>query len=574
MNLRALLKTAVVVGALGLFALEAYAATVETKIRLIVREKPTASARIVDRVAAGKKLPMLGKTPDGNWVHVKSGGKDGWVPAEGLKGMKTGGGEGDSGGGDDGEPGKPLAKRRSVRPEAWVSKSRYHDGEDTRLTVSAPQAEIYGRPSATGSVMGVLRRGEQVQLIKASADKKWLNVDIGGGETAWIEAKSVKPGGTSTAAVPEEAPATDTPATPQQTRLAKQETPSSAEEAPPPARTRSARDTEEEVPPGLAPAGKQRRGAEALPSDVEEDAKAKKRRRLAKMASGEENAEQVSAAPWSSAPSAEQAVVKDVWRVRGRVYLTPYARGGIAVLDQRFTSNGQGNLTNFQGSTAAFGAQVGMGLWGTAGTYFLYGVDANYAFAGGSSFRYAPASGGQAAVLATQAHTIDGSLSAGVHFGVAGGLSLRLRIGGQLILNIIDPAARLPSDRIAGLTIGLALAAPALFEINGHAIGVSAFGGALAPAQRAQSPGLEEGTSSSTFGAFFGGDLGIVLLNPNLSNYKGTLSLDFAYSYEFAATHFTGNASTTRNAGTTVPISSADRGTDQHLIVLGLGFNY
>ena len=35
----------------------AYATTVEPKVRLLVREKPATTARIVDRVPPGKKLP-------------------------------------------------------------------------------------------------------------------------------------------------------------------------------------------------------------------------------------------------------------------------------------------------------------------------------------------------------------------------------------------------------------------------------------------------------------------------------------------------------------------------------------
>src|SRR5438105_9461916 len=72
---------------LGLAGVPARAATVEPKVQLLVRERPTASARIVDRVPAGRKLPLVGRTADGVWAHVQAPRSDGWVPSEQLRGM-------------------------------------------------------------------------------------------------------------------------------------------------------------------------------------------------------------------------------------------------------------------------------------------------------------------------------------------------------------------------------------------------------------------------------------------------------------------------------------------------------
>jgi len=139
-----------------------------------------------------------------------------------------------------------------------------------------------------------------------------------------------------------------------------------------------------------------------------------------------------------------------------------------------------------------------------------------------------------------------------------------------MILNLVQPDidVKLPSDRILGMTIGLGLAAPALFTIAGHPFGVSLFGGGLVPAQRAQTVGLEDGAQSTTFGAFFGGGLSFTLMQPNMEKYKGQLALEAAYSYEFVASHYTGLSR--RNNS----ISVADRGSAQHLIALGIGFYY
>src|SRR5262249_39669382 len=117
----------------------AHAASVEPKVQLLVGERPSSSARIVDRVPAGQKLRLLGRSGDGMWAHVLAPKHDGWVPSEQLKGnvraRKAVIEEGDQADQEE-ETVRPLAKRRNVRPEAWVSKSRYHDGEDNKLTIS------------------------------------------------------------------------------------------------------------------------------------------------------------------------------------------------------------------------------------------------------------------------------------------------------------------------------------------------------------------------------------------------------------------------------------------------------
>lgn len=603
------LQAVVLVAAIVVASL-ASAAPIETKVRTMLREKPTSSARILDRLAAGKKLPMLGKSDDGRWLHVRSGSHDGWIQAAAVKGMR--GEESDAGDGaaaDDEEPVRPMAKPRGVRPEAWVSKSRYHEGEDLKLIVSVNKAELYGRPSATGAVLGILRRGEQVQLVKKSVDKKWINVDIGGGETAWIEARAVKPGRVTSTPAPDESaqeeaapPPTITPeGAKKKAKLAKVEKPPEPEQPaeepppppppppkkskkqqqqakvepppPPPEEKRAPRNIEDEAPPGLGGpssskkeedkpkvAEKSKREREQEPPPPVE--KPTKKRKLKKLASRTDEA--------AAAQTAEVQVVSDRWTSRGKVYLAPAVRAGIAILSQRFTSNGTGPLTNYESSTNAFGAQVGLGVWGTVGRHFLLGGDASYTFAGAASLKYISPQDGSAIVLPTQSHTIDGGLSAGVHFGVLGGLNVRLRLGGQMVLNLIQPEVRtkLPSDRVLGMTIGAGAGAPALFYLGGRPFGVQLYGGGLVPAQRAQTVGLEDGAQSTTFGAFFGGGISYVVMAANPDKYRGQLALEASYGYEFVATHYTGLS---RRNNT---ITLADRGSAQHLIALGVGWYY
>jgi len=291
----------------------------------MLREQPTSSSRIVDRLAAGKKMPMLGRTDDGNWVHVRVGGKEGWIQAAAVKGLRGQDEDASEAAADD-EEAKPLAKRRGVRPEAWVSKSRYHEGDEVKLIVSVNEANLYGRPSNTGAVVGTLRRGEAVQLVKKSADKKWINIDIGGGETAWIEARTVKPGKVQTstpppeesqeeaaappptitpegakkkakfakaeAPPPEEAKQEEPPPPPppkktkKEQKQAKVETPPPEEEAPP---KKKSREIEDETPPGLAPT-KKGKNSDAVSENKSGDEtppeeKPKKKRKLKKLAS-------------------------------------------------------------------------------------------------------------------------------------------------------------------------------------------------------------------------------------------------------------------------------------------------
>jgi hypothetical protein len=228
-----------------------------------------------------------------------------------------------------------------------------------------------------------------------------------------------------------------------------------------------------------------------------------------------------------------------------------------------------GALTNYEVSTLALGAQAGFGLFGTIGRYFLLGGDAGYSFAGAAQLRYT-GSDGNGVLLGIQAHTIDAGLSGGVHFRAVGGLSVRLRVGGMLQLNTIEAnvKAPLPSDRIVGMTVGLAANLPALFYLARRPFGVQLYGGGLVPATRDQTSGLEDGQNSTTYGAYFGGGFSYAFLPAMLRNYRGALALEASYYYNFAITHYTGPSK--RNTS----INGADRGSAQHIIALGLAYTY
>src|SRR5439155_25118693 len=122
-------------------------------------DRPAASRRIVDRIPPARKRPLLGRAAGGAWAHVQGTRRDGWVPSGQLKGQGKVAGNPDDAPDDamDEEERKPLAPKKGVRPEAWVSSSRYHDGEDNKMTVAANKAELYGRPASGGAVLGIVR---------------------------------------------------------------------------------------------------------------------------------------------------------------------------------------------------------------------------------------------------------------------------------------------------------------------------------------------------------------------------------------------------------------------------------
>ncbi len=575
-----------------LWGTAAQAATVEPKVRLLVREKPTTSARIVDRVPAGKKLPLLGKNADGSWSRIDTGKHEGWVPSSQLKG-KSAAAPSRNIDPDEGEEEvvqRPLAKKRGVRAEAWVSSSRYHDGENNKLTISSTKAELFGRPASGGTVVGVVRRGDVVDLVRRSSDRKWCLVDIGGGEVAWIDSRNVRTGAfrAAPADLREEQDRVEEQDEPAPPRRARKEVVVADRE--PVEVERSSRQEEEAPPPPPPPVKKSKRAqpapppveeAKAPPEEkiadapsapsredeeppmaVEEQPRSKKdkkrNKKMVRLASRDDSAVAMAARH----ERAEEALVATPsGNEGGNNFLGVAARAGVAIINQRFTSNGTGALTNYDAATNAVGVQVGMAYTRAVGRYFRLGLDGSYEFAGAAGVRYHATDGSQV-LLEMQNHIIDFGAQLGVHLKAIGGLELRVRLGGEMMMDLIQGSAKapLPSDRILGMTIGAGIAAPNLLQLANRPLGAHIFGWALVPAQRAQTIGLEEGTRSSTIGATFGGGLQYGL-------YRG-LSMGADYTYGFVITHYAGTAQ--RNTS----ITAADRGNSQHLITLGLAYNY
>jgi hypothetical protein len=463
----------------------------------------------------------------------------------------------------------PLAKRRPVRAETWVSKSRYHDGGDQKVTVTAPRAELFGRPQVGGAVVGLLRRGEVVSMVRRSGDGRWLLVDIGGGDVAWLDAKATRPGAIKTAGpelvderVEVVAPRGKLAATPAsidrepgpEPRKAVAPPPEAPAPLPPPPPVAKPRPVSAKPPrPSPSPDGARKGEPLSLDDDAAWDRKRRKQKPiqvasrgdLAGLAAQNDVAVTVAKSAPASPSSANSFALG--------------AEGGVAVLGQHFSSNGIGALTNYAGGTTAFAVGVNGSYARAVGSRYHVGVDAAYSFAGAAGVRYRTADGSNP-VLGMQTHLVDGVVTAGARFGVLGGLDVSLHLGIGVVVNLVDmnPSALVPSDRIIGMTLAVSASAPELFTIAGRPVGLGVYAGALAPADRAQTVNLEDGTTSSTVG----GKVGALA---RIKVWRG-LAVEGGWSWGFVFTHYTGQAH--RNPS----ISVADRASDQHLITLGLNY--
>ena len=100
--------------------------------------EPSSSARVVDRLPTGKKVPMLGQTDDGNWVHIRSGATRGLDPGGGGQGaarqgrgcQRGTGGRGRRAGAPAGQEARRAA--RGVGVEVALSRGRGHQAHHQR----------------------------------------------------------------------------------------------------------------------------------------------------------------------------------------------------------------------------------------------------------------------------------------------------------------------------------------------------------------------------------------------------------------------------------------------------------
>ena len=338
---------------------------------------------------------------------------------------------------------EPLAPRKRVRPEAWVEEPRFHAGAPERIVITAARVDVVARPAAGAQAVGMARRGESFDVIRASRDDQWLLIEVGAGEVGWI------PTGAARAVAPRGRP----------------------------------QPREPEPPP--APAAAQ------LPVDVPilQDPPAKGRRRRRSEAPPVE--------PPLAPPVGEAAPPEPATAAASSPH-GPFAglRLGAALIGQRFTSNAAAPLANYEAAAWGFAVDVDLGYrYLIAGRVYL-GLDGSYRFAGATGYKVTTSGG--SFVLGLQQHDAAAAATVGVRFAVAGGLTLSLLIGGRMILELIDQQAKapLPSGRYLAFAPGLRLDVDRLVGGLGARLEAQLF----APGQLTQTTGLGDGGSDGLLG--------------------------------------------------------------------------
>ncbi len=608
----------------------ARAETVEVRAAVMLRDKPATSGHVVDRVPTGAKLTMIEMSEDGGWARVRGkNGKEGWLPAASLRKRNSDKPSGEEPQGRDDDEG--MAKRRNVRPETWVSKSKYHE-EDNKMTVTAGKAELYGRPQATGTVLGIVRRGEVVQFVRRSADKKWVQIDIGAGELAWVDARSVRMGADMQRAdtAPDESrrpsarderrddrrdepPRRDEPApTPSRRKVAEpspddlRRADRARDEEPPPARPgdepkrrdereetkrraeredakrredledQKRRDEREEQLRREEREDRRRRDTREEARRRDEDRDQPSRRRRDERADRDRDRER--SRDRDRDPDRDRSSSRPRKPPHGNNYVDVRLKFGFAAIAERVRTNGTSTalLRNYEFGTTnvAVGGQLG---YSHAWNKLRLHIDLKYlaALAGSVIYHQSDTVSQQLFVLD---QNIGGGIAVGGYWDAAGGVDLRLRVGADTWINQIT-ASNAPlavsSNIVLGMTIGLEFAMPEVAYLAGRPFGFRIKGGALAPATRIQQANLQTTPSNSTIGGYAGLSLHYGLLS---SPKRGQLHLEASYDFSFALSHFTGACPPTTSEATRVcrddSVDDANYTSSQHVGAIGLYYQY
>jgi hypothetical protein len=403
-------------------------------------------------------------------------------------------------------------------------------------TVRVAAAELRGRPTLSATVTGMVRRGETVLVVRRSADQRWVEVDIGGGEWAWIEARALRPGASPPA-------------------------PLRADE-----RSRAAR-VEPRAPLQTSPDEDFHRIEGRYQEPERDDRPGVDGSRAEERARGEQR-------PRSTRAQAEVVrVAEPPLPSHGPNYFDLHVRLGAAVPQHRVATNGISStmLPAYEYSTTNLAAGVQLGYSRAAG-HFRVHLDARYLVATLGAVRYSDGT-----QLALRDQNIGAGLALGAFFAVAGGLDLRVRVGAEGWLTQITPSApplAISSEIVVGMAAGMALSMPALFRVNGRPFGFSVQGGAIAPAKQMQTAGLGTGASARTFGAYAGAALQAGLSAPSR---RGQVSLEARYDYAMVLSRYSGICSANAEAVGScrdMSVSDARDGFVSHVATLGLYYQY
>ena len=441
---RAALVLAVVAWAGDLRAQEAVVAAA-----VVLRERPEDKAPVATRLPEGVKVSVVGRSADGAWLQVKSGGKKGWATKGFFKLASGGAASVTTPPSADAAPSQPslVAPRAQTAHAAatpapqphldnWVDRSTWT--KRPRLAADVLQScDVHQRTDDDSHVVATLRRGQHVILSRMSTDEAWGLVRKDGADVGWVSMRAL--------------------------------------------RVR-----------GEAHDGSDDGGAD-------------------RWAGGAPAAGDTSARP-SGAPGDELALHARPALPDRRNGFALDAVGGVAVIGRRFVSNGTGPMAAYELSTTAVSSGLSGSWLHRFGALGVVGADLSYAYAGGGSVRYVAGDGARVS-MRLQQHDAEAGLRAGLHSGAAGGVDAWLRAGALLTVTIIDPDAtvRLQSDRLIAPTVGLGLEARHLTTLGGnHWLGVGLFGRGILYGQLTDN--LVEGGARGTWGGRFGGDLSLELV--------------------------------------------------------------
>ncbi|MEO6954759.1 MAG: SH3 domain-containing protein [Polyangia bacterium] len=569
---------------LSLFSAVASAETGEARGATMVRDHAAANGKVVDRIASGAKLTILDFSADGGWVHVRTkGGREGWVPVSTVR-TKEGSSAAVAAAEAPAAPAEDdtLAKRRNVRGEAWVSKSKYHD-EDTKMTVVAAKAELYGRPIAAGTVLGLVRRGEVVQFVRKSSDKKWVQIDIGAGELAWVDARAVRMGADMGNEPPpredrrddrrdDPAPTpskhrTDSPS-PAEVRRDDHSRDESRERDERDRRDREDRDRRDR---------EDRDRADRDRRDRDDRDRASRDRDSDRRAHDDDDRDDRDRRDREERRKRRRAEDR-AGNKHGPNYIDATVKVGFGKVGEVVRTNGTTTnyIANYKQLTTGLAIGAQLGYTRALTSKLRLHVDFKYTVVALASVVYT-ASDASTTKLQILDQNIGGGVAVGGFFDAAGGIDLRLRLGIDAWINALsasNPPLAISQDIVLGMAIGVQLAMPAPIMIANRPLGFRLKLGAIAPATRIQQANLITTPHNTTVGGYVGGAIFFGLID---DPHKGQLHIELAYDFSFAFSHFTGDCKATTLTSRQCrddTVNDANYSSAQHIGTLGLYYQY
>ena len=308
------------------------------------------------------------------------------------KGPRGGRGRRSRGAADDEEEAQAAGQEarraaRGVGLEVALSRGRGQQAHRQRQQGRALRAS--GAPRRGARHLAPRRAGAAGQ---ESVDKKWINVDIGGGETAWIEPRRSSPG--EFRAAPAERRARRRGAAAAGTREgAKEAKVAEREPEPPPAEVEKAEPPPPPPPPpqedeeagrrrSRRPSRRRRRRAQSRGRDAAAATKRRARQEADEKKKGKKPlrlARATTARDIGSRTQHHRERRSSRTLAGSRAARSTYAVGVRARhrhLSQRFTSNGTGALANYEAIDQRLRrASSAVGVYGALGNYFRLGGD-------------------------------------------------------------------------------------------------------------------------------------------------------------------------------------------------------